>query len=260
MGSVLRYSELLPNQLSAAWQQGSAAVLPFGALEWHGDHLPLGLDLIVAEWFAQELCGRIKGVLLPSCWAAITTLPHPYSLQSPSDAQPAVWRSIINKLIQGGCKKVFVVTGHYAQGHLIELLELCLAVQKAYPSAVCMAATPLQLLDDPNLLDHAGRSEASQLLALRPELVNLKDLDDSLDSQQTAVLGPSPRGSTAQEGLELLTKGLAAWENAALWDSAMAESWMKKELAGLESYRQTWLTSSWEDAINQWWEARSSQA
>ena len=32
------------------------AVLPIGAVEGHGPHLPLGTDLILAEAFAYEYC------------------------------------------------------------------------------------------------------------------------------------------------------------------------------------------------------------
>lgn len=260
MTSPLRYSELLPKQLSQAWSEGRPAIFPLGALEWHGDHLPLGLDLIVAEWFAEQLAVQVGGVLLPSSWAAITTLPHPFSLQSPSTAQPLVWESILTGLAKSGCKKILVISGHYAQGHLIELFNICLQVQELNIGATCLAGTPLQMLNDPDLLDHAGRSEASQLLAIRPELVALDQLQDPAKPGLSAVLGPSPADSSADEGRELLNRALAAWQVAANWDSAQSAAWMTQELDGLESYRQTWLSTTWEDAISRWWEARSNPA
>ena len=260
MTSPLRYSELLPKQLSQEWTEGRPAIFPLGALEWHGDHLPLGLDLIVAEWFAEELALQVGGVLLPSSWAAITTLPHPFSLQSPSSAQPMVWESILTGLAKSGCQRMLVISGHYAQGHLIELFNTCLKIQKENADITCLAGTPLQMLSNPDLLDHAGRSEASQLLAIRPDLVALDKLNDPSNPADSAVLGPSPAESSAEEGRELLNQGLQAWEAAANWNPEQAAHWMKQELAGLESYRQTWLSTTWEDAISRWWEARSNQA
>lgn len=260
MTSPLRYSELLPKQLSQAWSEGRSAIFPLGALEWHGDHLPLGLDLIVAEWFAEQLALQVGGVLLPSSWAAITTLPHPFSLQSPSSAQPKVWESILSGLVKSGCQRILVISGHYAQGHLIELFNTCLKIQEENSGAICLAGTPLQMLMAPDLLDHAGRSEASQLLAIRPDLVALDQLQDPSKPTKSAVLGPSPSESSAEEGRALLTNALHAWHEAASWNSMQAAEWMNQELAGLESYRQTWLNTTWEDAINRWWEARSAQA
>lgn len=256
----LRYSELLPKQLAQAWEEGRPAIYPLGALEWHGDHLPLGLDLIVAEWFAEQLAMKTGGVLLPSSWAAITTLPHPFSLQSPSTAQPLVWESILTGLAKSGCQKIMVISGHYAQGHLIELFNTCLKIQEENTKRICLAGTPLQMLNNPNLLDHAGRSEASQLLAIRPDLVALDQLGNPAKPADSAVLGPSPAESSAEEGRELLNQALEAWKAASFWNEEMTTQWMTQELTGLESYRQTWLSTTWEDAISRWWQARSGQA
>lgn len=41
------------------------AVLPFGALEQHGPHLPLGTDTITAAYVARQIATRLDAVLLP---------------------------------------------------------------------------------------------------------------------------------------------------------------------------------------------------
>ena len=45
----VRYAELTPEQLEKRWSEKPLAIIAWGALEWHGSHLPLGLDGIVAE-------------------------------------------------------------------------------------------------------------------------------------------------------------------------------------------------------------------
>ena len=41
------------------------AVLPFGALEQHGPHLPLGTDTVTAAYVARQIATRLDAVLLP---------------------------------------------------------------------------------------------------------------------------------------------------------------------------------------------------
>ncbi|MFX7902597.1 creatininase family protein, partial [Acinetobacter baumannii] len=58
-----------------------SAILPIGALEWHGNHLPLGTDTVLAERFAQELAYQAGAELLPTLNTPMTTLPHGLSQQ-----------------------------------------------------------------------------------------------------------------------------------------------------------------------------------
>jgi len=73
---IRRYAELFPADLVP----GSLAIYPWGALEWHSYHLPLGQDGIVAEDFSERLAERTGSVLLPTKWLPFTTLPHRCSL------------------------------------------------------------------------------------------------------------------------------------------------------------------------------------
>src|SRR5437763_1208058 len=75
-----RYAELRPEQLEAIMAVAPVAYVPWGALEWHGPHLPLGLDGFTAEGVAERDVQRTGGVLLPTTWWPITALPHRYSL------------------------------------------------------------------------------------------------------------------------------------------------------------------------------------
>jgi len=54
--------------LQGIHQSGGTCLLPFGILEKHGPHLPLGTDLLdvrhAALTAAEQVCRRISGVLL----------------------------------------------------------------------------------------------------------------------------------------------------------------------------------------------------
>ncbi|WP_422755139.1 creatininase family protein [Micromonospora sp. WMMD708] len=59
-GGLLPATRIPGGELAAVAAAADYAVLPVGAVEWHGPHLPLGTDLILAEGFAAE-AGGIAG-------------------------------------------------------------------------------------------------------------------------------------------------------------------------------------------------------
>jgi creatinine amidohydrolase len=246
---MLRYDEAFPAELESAIDRGAPAVVAWGALEWHGCHLPLGLDGIVADWFARHLAERLNGVLLPSVWLPMTTLPHRASLQVSTETFRAILDDLLASLAGAGFKQVCLVTGHYAQGHLWELFE---AAERA--SISVLAGTPLQPLEQDELLDHAGRYEASQLAAIRPDLVRLGGLPTDLIVREHAVLGRHPSESNVAEGERLLHEGLEAWVR---WSASATKENLSATYArakeGLGEYREKFYRESWEQAIKDWW-------
>ncbi|MGC5659058.1 creatininase family protein [Micromonospora sp. WMMD723] len=61
-GGLLPATRIPGGELAAVAAAADYAVLPVGAVEWHGPHLPLGTDLILAEGFAAEAGGSSGGV------------------------------------------------------------------------------------------------------------------------------------------------------------------------------------------------------
>src|SRR5438105_12929585 len=155
----LRYAELRPDQLDQAWAEKPLAIIAWGAREWHGPHLPLGLDGIVAESCAERLAEKAGGVLLPACWMPITTLPHPASLQIRTEAMRMILDDLLEGLYGAGARMVCIVSGHYAQGHEIELYEAALRSMESHSGYRVLSATPLEVLGADRRLDHAARWE-----------------------------------------------------------------------------------------------------
>jgi creatinine amidohydrolase len=258
---VRRYAELLPGDLERAWHERPIAVCPWGALEWHGPHLPLGLDGLVAEAFAERLAERTDGVLLPTTWLPITTLPHALSLSSSTDVVRGAWRDLLAGLRRAGARIVCLVTGHYAQGHELELYGAALEAMRVHADLLVLAATPLELLGDPDYLDHAGRWETAQLLAVRPDLVHLERLPEMAGPKDVAVLGEDPRRATREEGEALIARALDAW---VAWVDRLLRERDRRPLvelyarrsAAYEEYARRYYSGSWEEAIRKWWADR----
>lgn len=245
------YSESTPS----SWP--SIAIQPWGALEWHGPHLPLGLDSLVAEWFGTHLADRVEGLLFPAQHNPITTLPHPASLA----ISTPTFRSLIRETLAGiaslGVEKIALVTGHYAQGHMVEVYRAATEVM-AKTGVKIYAATPLEPLGDPDLLDHAGRVEASLLLHIRPDLVDLATLPDVIKPHAHAVLGEHPRDATAEEGAALLTKGLEAWCGWLEAENSIESltNHYEDATALYDEYTARFYNTSWQQAITDWWKMK----
>jgi creatinine amidohydrolase len=253
-----RYAELLPDELEQIWRERQVAYCAWGALEWHGPHLPLGLDGLVAERFAERLADQVGGVLLPTMWLPITTLPHAFSLAIHTEVVQGIWRDLLDELHRAGARVVCLVSGHYAQGHEIELYNASLSAMRAHRDLFVLAATPLELLQNGAYLDHAGRWETAQLLTVRPDLVHLEKFPGMIGAKQVAVLGENPRKAKVEEGEAITRKGLDTW---ASWierllkdrDQEPLVQHYQKRIADYASYVRQYYTGSWEEAIQKWW-------
>jgi creatinine amidohydrolase len=255
-----RYVELRPNQLEAIVAETPLAYLPWGALEWHGPHLPLGLDGFTAEAVAERAARRTGGVLLPTTWWPITALPHRFSLSIRSEVIQALWDGIFAELARAGFRVVVLLSGHYAQAHELVLMDAAEHAISEYGLLV-LAVPPLALVDE-EMLDHAAHWESALLLALRPRLVDIDALGDGpLHPATSAVLGDDPRRATAGQGeaaLTLATDRIAICAETLLkhgGPDVLRELYVRRR-AGYQRYVERYFQGSWEEAINSWWQER----
>ncbi len=258
---MIRYAEAFPDTLAAELARCPVLYVALGALEWHGDHLPLGLDGIVAERFVERLAERVGGVVMPSLWLPMTTLPHPVSLQVRTETAIAVWSDLIGMARKLSARALCVVSGHYAQGHMVELQSLAIAAMTEDPRLAVLAATPLEVLERDELLDHAARYETSQLMALRPDLVRLVRLAEG-DAPETAVLGESPRLASAEEGIALVEEALDRWESMirevlTAGGAQPLHDFAARRVSANDAYVREFYKGSWENAIEEWWRNRT---
>lgn len=255
---TMRYAELLPDQLADIWRERPIAYCAWGALEWHGPHLPLGLDGLVAERFVERLADQMGGVVLPTIWLPITALPHPASISIHTGVVKGIWHDLLDELHRAGARIVCMVTGHYAQGHEIEMYHAATNAMRAHQDFFVLAATPLEPLGDGRYLDHAGRWETAQLMAARPDLVRLDKFPGMNGPKQVAVLGEDPRSARAEEGEAITRKALTAW---ASWIDKCLQDKQQQPLIDLydtriadnREYVRRYYSGSWEEAAQKWW-------
>jgi creatinine amidohydrolase len=265
-----RYAELRPAELDAIVAAVPIAFVPWGALEWHGPHLPFGLDGFTAEGVAERVAQRTGGVVLPTTWWPITALPHRFSLSIHSEVVQSLWDGIFAELARAGFRLVVLLTGHYAQGHELVLMDAAEHAMAAHGLLV-LAVPPLALVDE-DMLDHAAHWETALLLALRPRLVDIDaragypraEGAGPLPPAETAVLGGDPRRATAGHGdaaLRLATERIAVGIEALMRRGSpaiLAELYARRR-AAYQQYVDRYFKGSWEEAILAWWAEKTSR-
>jgi len=250
-----KYGELKPAELARVVRDVGVAILPIGSLAWHGSHLPYGVDGFLAESFAEKLADRVNGVLLPTFYSSMTTIPEERSLAVRSEIFRGLIYDLLNGLKQSGFRTVCIVTGHHAEGHLVELYEAATAFIGA--ELYVIAAAPLEVIEDESLLDHGGRWETAQLMALRPELVDVATLDGQLTPKKSGVIGEDPRCAKAEEAAALTNRALDVWAN---WvqqpDIRAIERFYVRRIKTHAEYLEKYAALSWEQAAKAWWSSQ----
>ncbi len=162
----------------------SVAVLPVGALEAHGPHLPLETDVIIAGAMArsgsERLAARgLKAVVLPSLVYTAAPFAQGFAgtISLRQDTVAATVLDIGRSVARQGFGALAIANVHLDPAHLASLdvavgaIRHDIGLTVAFPN---LTARPwaLRLGDEfRSGACHAGRFETSVILAERPELV-----------------------------------------------------------------------------------------
>jgi creatinine amidohydrolase len=206
--SERRYERLHPAELRAAFESAPLAFVPVGTLEFHGEHLPFGVDSFEAHGLCLRAAELAGGVVLPPVYLASGCLELPFTLSFEPDLVHAWVRATIDRLAQRGFRAVVVLTGHgpLDLNHLLK--RACAEAEAEHPGLAAYALCWLELnaarlkapeTGEPTAVDHAARVETSWMLALEPGLVRLERLADDPDAAHVGVYGRNPRFTASAE-------------------------------------------------------------
>lgn len=172
---------LSPQQIEERLARASVAYLPLGSLEFHGPHLPIGLDALTAHGICLAAAEAGGGVVLPAWYPSIggEHSDYPWTFMSSTPAAiESLLASTLERLDQLGVRRAVLLSGHFAeeQGDLIARVAEDWNARGAELAAV--ARTLGQAPHPPVAPDHAARFESLVLHHLHPELVHLDELPD----------------------------------------------------------------------------------
>ncbi len=122
------------SKLSVNWEELTAAefrdaiqlskgacLLPFGILEKHGPHLPLGTDLLNVRHASLQAAQQEYAVVFPQYYfGQIFEAKHePGTVAYSMELQLKLLQETTDEMARNGCKKIIIVNGHGGNEHLL---------------------------------------------------------------------------------------------------------------------------------------------
>jgi creatinine amidohydrolase len=163
-------------------RDGLVAVLPVGALEQHGPHLPLDTDTVLATGVARRIAERVGSWLLPAVGfgEAWTAEDWPGTISLGAETLQAVIADIGRGAGRIGCRGLVTVNGHFGNrapiaGAASMLRNGGLAVLELdYPGLEAAALEYCASKPAGPGFYHADEVETSMMLALAPASVRME--------------------------------------------------------------------------------------
>ena len=158
------------------------AVLPVAAIEQHGPHLPVGVDDIINEGVVTAAMKLMPDsvLVLPATHVGKSNehLQFPGTLSFSAETLIRIWTEIGEGVARAGIRKFVMLNSHGGQPQIMDIVARDLRVR------VGMFAVAANLSGLNNVRDvftplegrhgiHGGSSETSQMLHIRPDLVDM---------------------------------------------------------------------------------------
>jgi len=197
------------NKLSSKWEELTASdfrdaivqskgvcILPFGILEKHGPHLPLGTDLLNVRYAALHAVEQEYAVVFPEYYfGQIFEAKHePGTIAYSRDLQLKLLQETTDEMARNGCKKIFIVNGHggneslipyFAQSQLDkphDYVIYAIIGERNRPGGPAKKSTGIDY--------HAGENETANTLVTHPELVHIDRAKQESGGDQARVKLP----------------------------------------------------------------------
>jgi creatinine amidohydrolase len=177
----------------AVHQSQATCLLPFGILEKHGPHLPLGTDLLDVRHAALGAAQKEYAVVFPEYYfGQIFEARHePGTIAYSSHLQLDLLQETTDEMARNGCKKIIIVNGH---GGNESLLPYFAQTQLARPHDYVVYVLPIvepppggpaSKSKGPDM--HAGEGETSSMLIARPDLVHMDRANQESGADQARL-------------------------------------------------------------------------
>ena len=197
------------SKLSVKWEELTAAdfrdaisqskgvcVLPFGILEKHGPHLPLGTDLLNVRYASLHAVEQEFAVVYPEYYfGQIFEAKHePGTIAYSRELQLRLLQETTDEMARNGCKKILIVNGHggneslipyFAQSQLEkphDYVVYALMGERSRPGGPAKKSTGVDY--------HAGENETSNTMVSHPDLVHIDRAKQESGADQAHIKLP----------------------------------------------------------------------
>ncbi len=237
MNDEVRYQLCRPDQVRARREACPVVYIPIGTIEWHGPQNPLGADTLQAEGLASMCARKGGGLVFPPLYygesrseslmeanaedrqaiAEAMGLPPDNFLPErqpfgPTEQNLSYQRLLLHILAEAeslGFRVGVLVAGHYPLIDHARAAALLFNKRRhsRYHGMLAWACVDYLLVRDtwPDSGDHAAGWETSHLMALHPELVDLRRLPPKGEKLVGIMVSSlPPQDSTAEFGRQTL--------------------------------------------------------
>ncbi|MBT8489173.1 MAG: creatininase family protein [Gemmatimonadetes bacterium] len=206
-------------------------ILPVGALEQHGPHLPVGSNIVIARHVARAVAAATGILRAPTLSYGVTVGGGPYAGRA--GLRRKTLHRVVNELVQmwedDGIGHFAIITAHRFEPHLEALLMTATGPSSRSVYDLYQIDVSDIVESDPEL-EHAGELETSLMLHLSPKLVRSERARDFLPeggalrrytrrrvpkppTGSQGVIG-SPSLGTAEKGQAVFTRYVEKISNA----------------------------------------------
>ena len=181
--SEIEWRKLRADQLRDLAKRDAVVILPIGAIEQHGPHLPVEVDSMLGEQVALRTARLMDArgtpvAVLPMLWTGVSehhmSFGGTITLDQPTFA--AVIEQIVKSVTRHGFRRVVLLNGHGGNENALRVIADELTPKYRIPIVEFTywyaAAEPIAaILETQKGLQHACEAETAMMMAVRPELV-----------------------------------------------------------------------------------------
>ena len=213
---------LRPAELREALAKRPVVYVPLGTLEWHCEHLPVGLDALTAHGICLHAAAKDGGFVLPPLYYG-TGGDHgnyPWTIMMADDREiSAQLAKTMTRLQDFGVRIAVLFSGHFAPGQL-DMIERIASAWNKSGQRMRVVAKAVNMFEGLALEpDHAAIFETTLLGELWPTRVDISRLpklkglpltDDFTAERHNpkhplwGIFGPDPRVYNAKTGPKVL--------------------------------------------------------
>ena len=229
-------------------RENTVIVLPVGAIEQHGPHLPCAVDSVISGGVMGKALERLPEEVRAFGLAPITYgksdehLHFPGTMTLTGPTLLAMVTEIGESVYRAGFRKLLLANGHGGQPQVMEMAARELRLRHGdyvivpfHVSRVANSSGKYISDQEKRLAMHAGHSETALMMALAPDTVHMEHAVANFPPEfPSKVLsgdgrpacawtardfGPSgvigdPMGATREQGLDILDTLSASWVQA----------------------------------------------
>jgi creatinine amidohydrolase len=216
-------------EFKKALKKTKTAIVPIGSLEQHGPHLPVSTDCIIVNRVADLLGEKIGAMVLPVIQYGVSFEHRPmFNLSLRHAVLSDMVCDICTSLCDNGLKNVVLLNGHHGNTGALRYVSQDL-IGRTSDNMRILTMNYWNVLDQD--FDHAGLVETSLVLAISPELVNMKKAAGT--AKPLSKSKAAYESMTNQPGSFPLLTGNGVWGDPRNATAVKGRKWLRQIVVGL---------------------------